>query len=321
MSEEQTALVIQQSPHLMPAMSIDEAVERFTMTTSFVKRIMHEGTDYGTIPGTDKATLLKPGAEKLTTFFGLAPRFELIEGVEDWTGAQHGGEPFFYYWWRCKLSRDERHVAEADGSCNSWEAKYRYRWAERVCPDCKKTSIIKGKEEYGGGWVCWSRRGGCGKKFLDDDQSIIGQQLGRIPNPNPADIVNTINKMAQKRALVAATLLAVNASEFFTQDMEDLDTGVINGEYAVSQDSQPAATKQPTAKQADGNGTNPDNTPTALFVRVNEATTGYYNAVKHMFNSIRVELGEEWGWPDNADNEAWDEAEKAAVAYAEKESA
>jgi hypothetical protein len=33
--------------------------------------------------------------------------------------------------------------------------------------------------------------------------------------------VNTVKKMAQKRALVCATLLAVNASEFFTQDLED----------------------------------------------------------------------------------------------------
>jgi hypothetical protein len=34
-------------------------------------------------------------------------------------------------------------------------------------------------------------------------------------------VVNTIQKMAQKRALVAATLLAVNASEFFTQDGDE----------------------------------------------------------------------------------------------------
>lgn len=36
------------------------------------------------------------------------------------------------------------------------------------------------------------------------------------------DAVNTIQKMAQKRALIAAVLIAANASEFFTQDVEDL---------------------------------------------------------------------------------------------------
>jgi len=47
--------------------------------------------------------------------------------------------------------------------------------------------------------------------------------LYRIPNPDVADVVNTIQKMAQKRALVAATLIATSASEFFTQDVEDAD--------------------------------------------------------------------------------------------------
>lgn len=43
----------------------------------------------------------------------------------------------------------------------------------------------------------------------------------RIPNSDVFDVINTIDKMAQKRALVAAVLVATNASEFFTQDMED----------------------------------------------------------------------------------------------------
>ena len=47
--------------------------------------------------------------------------------------------------------------------------------------------------------------------------------LYRVPNPDIADVVNTIQKMAQKRALVAATLIATSASEFFTQDVEDAD--------------------------------------------------------------------------------------------------
>src|ERR1039458_4154129 len=58
----------------------------------------------------------------------------------------------------------------------------------------------------------------------------VDTALYRIPNPDGADVVNTIQKMAQKRALVAATLIATSASEFFTQDVEDaylsnVDTG------------------------------------------------------------------------------------------------
>ena len=42
-----------------------------------------------------------------------------------------------------------------------------------------------------------------------------------MKNPDVADLVNTILKMADKRALVAATLIATGMSEYFTQDIED----------------------------------------------------------------------------------------------------
>lgn len=232
---------------LMPALSIEQALSRYQQTIDYVQAAMKEGIDYGVIPGTDKPTLFKPGAEKLTTLFGLTPTFTVIEQNEDWTGEHHGAEPFFYYWYRCQMARNGHVIAEADGSCNSWETKYRYRWAERVCPDCGKSTIIKGKAEYGGGWLCWGKRGGCGKKWPDGAAEIEQQELGRIPNPNPADVVNTIKKMAQKRALVAATLIAVNASEFFTQDLEDLD--VVDGSFTVSK-PQPEPTPAPAPAPA-----------------------------------------------------------------------
>jgi hypothetical protein len=205
----------------MPAMSIELAVERYNTITEFVSRVLRRDVDYGMIPGTDKLTLLKPGAEKLTTFFGLSTRFQLLERIEDWTGEDHRDEPFFYYLYRCQLFRGDLLVAEADGSCNSRETKYRYREAQRVCPACGQAAIIKGKEEYGGGWLCFKKKGGCGAKFPLGDATIESQQTGRVPNAEIADQVNTIQKMGQKRSLIAATLLAVNASEFFTQDVED----------------------------------------------------------------------------------------------------
>jgi hypothetical protein len=209
----------------MPAMSIELAVERYNTITEFVSRVLRRDVDYGIIPGSEKLTLLKPGAEKLTTFFGLSTRFQLIERIEDWTGDDYHGEPFFYYLYRCQLFRGDLLIAEADGSCNSREQKYRWRDQQRTCPECKQAAIIKGKEEYGGGWLCFKKKGGCGAKFSTGDTAIEGQTVGRVPNPEIADQVNTIQKMGQKRSLVAATLMAVNASEFFTQDMEDAVIG------------------------------------------------------------------------------------------------
>jgi hypothetical protein len=220
----------------MPAMSIELAVERYNTITEFVSRVLRRDVDYGMIPGTDKLTLLKPGAEKLTTFFGLSTRFQLLERIEDWTGEDHQSEPFFYYLYRCQLFRGDLLVAEADGSCNSRETKYRYRDAQRVCPECHQAAIIKGKEEYGGGYLCFRKKGGCGAKFTVGDAAIEGQQTGRVPNAEIADQVNTIQKMGQKRSLIAATLLAVNASEFFTQEVEDFinTTATVSGATAAA---------------------------------------------------------------------------------------
>lgn len=37
-----------------------------------------------------------------------------------------------------------------------------------ACPQCgKKVSVIKGKEEYGGGWLCWKKKEGCGHAWQD----------------------------------------------------------------------------------------------------------------------------------------------------------
>lgn len=206
----------------MPAMSIPQAVARFNTLVEFVQTVMRPDVDYGIIPSTTKPTLLKPGAEKLTTLFGLTTRFVVVDKTEDWTGEAHGGEPFFYYWYRCQLWRGDHLIAEADGSCNSRESKYRWREAKRVCPACNLAAIIKGKAEYGGGWLCFKKQGGCGAKYGDGDQAIEGQPTGRIPNPDVCDQVNTFQKMSQKRAMIAAVLIGVNASEFFTQDMEDM---------------------------------------------------------------------------------------------------
>jgi len=202
----------------MPALSLDQAIGRRDALVRFVQELMVRDTDYGVIPGTPKPTLLKPGAERLCSFFGLTPDFEVVKEVEDWTGE----EPLFYYRYKCRLLRDGRVVGDGEGSCNSREGKYRWRESKRVCPECGQPAIIKGREEYGGGWLCFQKKGGCGAKFSAGDSAIEGQQLGRVPNPDIFDQVNTIQKMAQKRAFISATLIAVNASEFFSQDLDDM---------------------------------------------------------------------------------------------------
>lgn len=239
----------------MPAMVIGDAIARRNALVEFVKAVMVDKTDYGVIPGTDKPTLLKPGAEKLNTLFGLSSRFTIIEKETDWTGKDHGGEPFFYFVYRCQLWRGDRQIAESDGSCNSMEKKYRYRKGERVCPECGKPAIKRSKfppredPTAQPGWYCYDKLGGCGYVFLASDPRIVDQQTGQVINPDIAEQVNTIQKMAQKRALIAATLLAVNASEFFTQDVEDMD--YIDAPYTV-REQKPTPQPQQQAQQTNG---------------------------------------------------------------------
>jgi hypothetical protein len=219
-------LAVQHQPgFLAPVVTAKDALIAYQAKKDLIDGIMHKDVDFGVIPGSSKPTLLKAGAEKATSFFGLSPRFVDAGSVEDWTGAEHGGEPFFYYRRTCNLYRGDYLVASVDGSCNSWEKKYRYRSSERVCPQCGKPTIIKGKAEYGGGFLCFAKKGGCGAKFPDNSPEILNQEVGQIKNPDVADLVNTILKMADKRALVAATLIATGLSEYFTQDIEDYISG------------------------------------------------------------------------------------------------
>lgn len=178
---------------------------------------MVKDTHYGVIPGCgDKPTLLKAGAEKLCLTFRLSPTYTV-------TKTELGGGHREYEI-RCTLTHipSGRVFGEGVGICSTHESKYRYRKAERLCPACGKAAIIKGKEEFGGGWLCFKKKEGCGAKFKDDDESITSQQAGRVDNPDVADVYNTVLKIGKKRAHVDAVLTATAASDIFAQDLEDL---------------------------------------------------------------------------------------------------
>lgn len=244
-------IVKAQPGFLAPAVTVKDALIAYQAKKDLIDGIMRQGVDFGVIPGTTKPTLLKAGAEKATSFFGLSARFRDAVVIEDFAGHDHDGEPFFFYRRTCDLYRGDHLIASVDGSCNSWEKKYRYRSTERVCPNCGKPAIIKGKAEFGGGWVCFKKKDGCGAKFQDSDTVITSQEVGQVKNPDVADLANTILKMADKRALVAATLIATGLSEYFTQDMEDFvqPSEYIEGSFSVSSPA-PESTNQETGEKS-----------------------------------------------------------------------
>jgi hypothetical protein len=229
-----------------------QAINQFQI---IVRQNMIEGQDFGVIPGTgNKPTLLKPGAEKIAKLLGLSDQYIIIDRQENWD------KPFFRYLVKCQLIsvRSQQIISEGLGECNSMESKYRYRDAKRKCPDCGVEAIIKGKEEYGGGWLCYKAKGGCGNKFTINDPEIIDQEIGKVENEDIFSLVNTLLKMAKKRALVDASLSAGRLSNVFTQDIEDLaHLNNANGQTSVKQESsKPIEVKSEKTKPKNGAGQN-----------------------------------------------------------------
>jgi hypothetical protein len=212
----------------------DEIKARLEDLQRFVKQYMIEGEDYGIIPGTQKPTLYKPGAEKLADVYGLTKEIIIVEALEDWERGR------FAYTVKAVLRNKRTGLVEAEGvgSCNSLESRYRWVW---VWPD-------QVPAEY--------------DKATLRQRKIKGRLQYRIPNDDPYSQVNTILKMAKKRALVDAVLSATRSSGLFTQDLEDLranglleDEGpVIDVEGTGDDRPTPGAAPPPAAKPPPARG-------------------------------------------------------------------
>lgn len=181
------------------ALSIIETVEvdniantmaKIQQMQNVVKKTLKKGHDFGEVPGTSKPTLLKPGGEKICMLFGLNPEYEFLQTTEDYD------KEFFSYNIRCTLFRNRQPVAQGVGSCNSKEKKYRF-----VNVDTIPETYIGQSEEY---------------------TDKYGRVRYRINNPDICSLVNTILKMAKKRAFIDAVLQVASLSEVFTQDIEDM---------------------------------------------------------------------------------------------------
>jgi len=83
-----------------------------------VRENLQDGKDYGTIPGTHKPTLYKPGAEKILMLMGLQSTYEIIDSTRNWV------EGFFQYQVRCTLKKEDSIITQGLGCCNSKENKY-----------------------------------------------------------------------------------------------------------------------------------------------------------------------------------------------------
>lgn len=201
--------------------TVKEALLHVQLVQHVMQAIMKEDTHFGaSFPGDTKKNLLKPGADALCLAFKLCPDF-IVQEVDLGNGHRN-----FTVTCQLKTQGAGILVATGVGSCSSMESKYRWRNDKRKCPQCGQPFIIKGKEEYGGGWLCWKSKGGCGATWPDGAEVIEKQPVGKVENTDPADVWNTCLKIAKKRAFVDATITATAASDMFTQDLEDIDASL-----------------------------------------------------------------------------------------------
>lgn len=210
--------------------TIEEAKTRLKALQTFVAEVMVEGLDhdYGQIPGTNKKTLLKPGAEKLCEIYGLVARYDVTRH-EDWD------KPLFIYHVTCRLYRGDRCVGEASASSNSKESKYAGRWVpEAEVPNDVDLDRLRSKTAMR--WVFGSelRDRGISHEGLQTQErtsnrngkkyNVFGleETVYFAPNPEIFDAVNTLERMACKRALVGAVISVTRSADIFAPDMEDV---------------------------------------------------------------------------------------------------
>lgn len=221
--------------------------------------IMEEGEDYGLIPGTKTPTLLKPGAEKLALAYGLVSSFEHHIKY----GNNETAPPILVVV-DCFLhlgSTDGPVIAQGMGASSSWEKRYRYRGDKgRVCPSCGVAAVIRSPRDRDlplerQGWWCGPREGGCGNGFKPDVEELTSQpDPGKAENADPHELLNTLLKMAEKRANVDAVLRGTASSGLFTQDMDDDEGDGMPGSGRAGGDAG-------NGRQSPGNGPRSDGAP------------------------------------------------------------
>ncbi len=184
----------------------------FNDLVKFTKSELKIDKDFGVIPGTQKKSLYKAGAEKIAFLFGLKPEVELMDKVEDWD------KGFFSYRYKATLIHfaTGKPAGSAERTCNSKEKKYAYTTkAEKWATDEEKARMVsKKKNEKYGSWDLIIRK--------SPDEA--------------ADQVNTIMAMAQKRAIVAAVVQSTMASEIFDADVSESDEEAPNKSVTKQED-------------------------------------------------------------------------------------
>ena len=263
--------------------SSEHLIARHRVIQDVMKKVMKDGTHFGIVPGTKERSLLKPGSETLLTTFAIAVEPE-VEAISE----PNGG---FTY----RVKAHGRHIASQRiigvgvGEASTNEDKYAWRRAvsdtEFDYYERKDSTSVRIKFGY-------------------DRQRSSEYQVKQV-RTNPADIANTVLKMAKKRAQIDLTLTALAASDMFTQDMEDLE-GFRGNDAPPPQDYNVQSRQQSSGKPA----SNGEATPAQVgLIRKrlssaskNEADLCHHFKVESVEALLKGQVNDALAWIDGAAN-------------------
>lgn len=232
--------VIEHRPQSQQVATAGEIKAQVQRIQEVMHAVMKKDTHYGTIPGTPKPSLWKPGAEVLCATFRIAPKFE-VEDLSDYDCVRY----------RVKCIGEHQTtgtvMGEGVGECSTNEAKY--KWRRAVGPkEFAATPEDRKRVKY-----TWHHQ---------RREEIEELQI----RTEPADMANTVLKMGCKRALVAMTLNVTAASDCFSQDLEDMPEEL--REAAAERTTKPQTA---APKAAAGNGKATEKQVNLLNVKLEQA--------------------------------------------------
>lgn len=224
MSEKSMAVVQREQGYVVgidDAISPTKLLDQVKLIQTVMASVMKDGEHYGKIPGCGpKPSLLKPGAEKLCFTFRLDPEFD-VEVIP----TPHPIQGHREYRIKCTLFSigSGNRIGSGVGSASTMETKWRFRTGPtestgKPVPteywNTRKTDPEGAQKLIGGrGFTTKKTEAGAWEIFVQGE---------KVENENPADVYNTVLKMAKKRAMVDAVLTCTAASDIFTQDVEEL---------------------------------------------------------------------------------------------------
>ena len=203
------SLAVISAPSRSQSLTAADIRQRVNTIQEVMTAVMKKDVHYGIIPGCKKPSLYKPGSEVLLATFQIATSIEVTDLSTD---------DCIRYQVRVigTHAPSGMLLGEGIGECSSNEEKY--KWRKAYDEEWNATPENRRRIKLG--------------KYKDKQVRV-----------EPADVANTILKMAKKRAQIDMTLTTTGASDCFEQDVEDLPEGVIEAHREPTEEEKVAARK------------------------------------------------------------------------------